>query len=248
MDFCLDETYESNEDIDHRMSKKFEIVKEEVMRLLGDDDTGHDYGHCMIVHYHAKKAIESDKSIVNPWIKWAIEIAAVLHEVDDQKLFKTENYSNAREILEKCEFPKEYIELIIEMIDLVSCSKNRNSVVFPTWKLIPRWADRLEAIGNIGIKRTIIYSLEQKRPYFLEDTPRATTEEELWRISPKERFENYKGNSKSVIDHLYDKPLHLCIETGNSYIDPIMKERQKKIVEYCLFFGRNGYLDPSITL
>ncbi len=51
-------------------------------------------------------------------------------------------------------YPIEFVDLVLEMISLVSCSKNVDSLpptVGETWKLIPRYADRLEAIGEPGL-------------------------------------------------------------------------------------------------
>ena len=50
----------------------------------------------------------------------------------------------------------------------------------------------------------------------MRTTPRAKTEEELWAIATPERFAAYVGASDSMVDHFYDKLLHLnqCGSTG----------------------------------
>jgi hypothetical protein len=63
------------------------------------------------------------------------------------------------------------------MINLVSASKNGNNIpidaqYYPEL-LWPRYADRVEAIGKIGIIRCYLYNMHKtNRPLFVESTPR----------------------------------------------------------------------------
>ena len=113
---------------------------------------------------------------------------------------------------------------IIEMIDLVSCSKNGDSEPPEPWMAIPRDCDRLEAIGQIGIDRCREFTIHKKAPFHTETTPRAQTIEDVWKAATPERFDAYmKGvNSISMIDHYYDKLLHIGrpekLRSQNPYI------------------------------
>src|SRR5204863_4319085 len=86
---------------------------------------------------------------------YCIILAALLHDADDRKFFGDSNYKNARYLLRK--IPEGDVELVVHMIDLVSTSKNGNStpVASSGWLLIPRYCDRLEAVGKIGIERCL---------------------------------------------------------------------------------------------
>ncbi len=86
--------------------------------------------------------------------------AALLHDIDDHKYFKTVDNKNACEILKRIELDKQRSEKIIRMIDLVSFSKNGNNLYEndPIYFYFTRYADRVEAIGLIGIYRTFLYS------------------------------------------------------------------------------------------
>ena len=64
--------------------------------------------------------------------------------------------------------------------------------------LIPRYADRLEAIGPIGIKRCYLYTLSTKSPLFTPETLRPTSVESIMEES-RRRYPLYKGNSLSMV-------------------------------------------------
>lgn len=83
--------------------------------------------------------------------------AALLHDVDDHKLFKTENNANARAFLSTYELPDEMIERICETINAVSFSKNKGRTPETPEGKIVQDADRLDALGAIGIARTFAY-------------------------------------------------------------------------------------------
>ena len=138
---------------------------------------------------------------------------------------------------------------VVRMINLVSCSTNGNQIDedLPRFYYIPRWADRLEAMGLVGVRRTIEYNHSVKKPLFLTTTAKATTVEALEAICTPERFAIYQSGVKSVsaIDHLYDKLMHLKITTDNDYIDRQMEILQDELVQYLLEFGRIGSL-PEI--
>lgn len=177
----------------------------------------HDHGveHVMKVFKHALLALEHSPYIDTLSLAQhqSILLAALLHEVDDRKLTTTVNYANAREILSKLDKLVFYPDLVICMIDLVSCSKNGNNSPdgTPPWMLFPRAADRIEAVGTNGTARCVEYSLRKGEPMSTPSTPISLNREEVLAFATPERFEEYirTGKSKSVIDHHYDKLLHL---------------------------------------
>jgi len=198
-------------------------------------DAGHGIGHSLIVMEHARKTLEHLPDLKETE-KNSILLAALLHDADDKKFFGHKGYQNAEKILQK--YPEES-KLALEMISLVSCSQNGNVIPeCPQWMLIPRWCDRLEAMGEIGIKRCEIYNSHVGRPKYLSTTPIVKSKEDLIEIATPERFLQYQNGktSESMIDHFYDKLLHLKIPTGFSYIDNIMEERHEEMIRYVLKF------------
>ncbi len=202
--------------------------------------SSHGYDHALIVGEHALNILTEFQPSSGKLLP--VLYASLLHDVDDRKFYNSVDYENARELLDG----EENIELIINMIKLVSSSKNGNNIPegTPSWMLIPRWADRLESIGKIGIERCWQYTKTVERPLFTPETLRATTEEEIWsKCATKERMKNYKGNSASMIDHYYDKLLHFeSFEVDSLYVRTVAEERKKIMVELVLYYGKNGFI------
>lgn len=109
--------------------------------------------------YRAVKELDLDEDK-----KESIVFAALLHDIDYRKFFGTKDYANARKNLDG--HPSE--ELIIEMIDLVFSYKSKDRIVEPQWKLIPRYCDRLEDIGDIGIIRVTQFNITKKELLMLK--------------------------------------------------------------------------------
>lgn len=209
-------------------------------------DETHNYEHFIAVYEHAQKALLHHSNISQD-NQQAILYAALLHDVDDHKFFpKNINYENARKLLEGVSRP--IINMTIYMISLVSCSFNGNSQkgIFPEWEwlLIPRIADRLEAIGRVGIYRVIAYGQHVGRPMHNESTERAHTREELERIASDERFKGYMAGKRSntTIDHFYDKLLHIGkwenFGINNEYLTSIAKQRHEEMVYFVLDYWK----------
>jgi uncharacterized protein len=130
------------------------------------------------------------------------------------------------------------------MVNIVSSSKNGDTipddVVGQEWQLIPRYADRLEAIGVIGIERCYTYTMKKKMPLFLPTSPKPKTEEELWQFASEERYKAYNGNSASMIDHYYDKLLRLSVfPIRNPFFDIECEKRRKPLIDFMLKYGRD---------
>jgi len=203
----------------------------------------HGIEHAKQVLNNAIKAIEVSTYVLTSEQIESVLLAALLHDADDRKFFLTHlNNENLRLVL----FDKtnEFINSVIDMVNLVSSSKNGDSIpqeiIGSEWKLIPRYADRLEAIGLIGIERCYIYSKRSNMPLYLEDTPKPKTEEELWSIATNERYQAYNGNSKSMIDHYYDKLLRLTFfPIQNKYFDEQCNIRRRPLVDFILKFSKN---------
>jgi uncharacterized protein len=204
----------------------------------------HGYNHAIAVLMHARKAVDSFGMLfLNE--KIAVELAALLHDADDKKYFPhNRNYENARHIV-KTIGSSAIEERVIEMISYVSASANKNNIPdnvrLKPWVLYPRWADRLEAAGWVGVIRAWEYTKEIGHPLFTDETPKAKTEEELWKIATPERYAAYSGNSISMIDHYYDKLLHICkFQTDNEYLLATAKARLGPLITVCLAYGERG--------
>ena len=211
--------------------------------MVGHDVAGHGVDHMLDVANHATKALEYENIPFCDKIR--VELAALYHDIDDPKIFKeNKDYENARRLLKDIlsfgviepfyyeegsimtqdDYCAYFIDKIIKIIDLVSCSKNGDKEPPFPYMAIPRDCDRLEAIGEIGIIRCKAFIEDKKAPYHLDSTVRAYTEEQVKEAATSERFTAYMNGSRSpsMIDHYYDKLLHIgnpeSLRSQNPYI------------------------------
>jgi uncharacterized protein len=227
-------------------------------------DSGHSVGHALKVTSHVAKAVEAEAAgSLRVDQRLSLLLAAMLHDADDHKFFPTHQaHENSVEILGKVLGDKESMEVegtsinpasvvttVTTIIDRVSTSKAKNAPApeGQEWTLIVRWADRLEAIGEIGIVRCYTYNQHSGSPLFVETTPRVTTEEELATVATPERFARYTGGSDSMMDHYYDKLLHVGHLDGcsNSYLLAEAERRRQTMIDFVLAFGRTGTVDEE---
>ena len=143
-----------------------EQALEYIKKLFRNNSDGHDAAHSIRVYSNARKIAEEypecDLTVVS--------LAALLHDVDDHKLFNTVNNMNARTFLKERQVADTVIERICEVINGVSFSKNRGKRPSTLEGQIVQDADCLDAMGAIGIARTFAYGGKVGRP--LEDSLR----------------------------------------------------------------------------
>lgn len=203
-------------------------------------DKSHSIKHFRKVRDHAIMSVvhlDEDEQT-----KEAITVAAILHDVDDEKLVInkcTTHNSWALYVLETLAIKNK--DMILKMIDLVSCSKNgdRFENGLPLYYYIPRYCDRLEAIGKNGLKRCIQYNNGSDRPMHNDNTARVYSKDELYNVATKERYDLYSRGvikSETVIDHLYDKLLHIRLPQWfhNQYLEDQFNKEQNYIEDYVI--------------
>lgn len=126
---------------------------EYIKDLFRDRADGHEAEHSLRVYRNAMKIVEGETA-ADPEI---VALAALLHDTDDHKLFKTENNANARAFLNRQNLEPEKIEQICDAINAVSFSQNRGRRPETIEGKIVQDADRLDALGAIGIARTFAF-------------------------------------------------------------------------------------------
>ena len=130
-----------------------------ITELFQDNSGGHDVSHTMRVYRNALAIADSEKKCDME----IVSLAALLHDADDHKLFQTENNANARRFLADQSVDPEKTERIINAINSVSFSQNRGKHPETPEGKIVQDADRLDAIGAVGIARTFAYGGEHGR-------------------------------------------------------------------------------------
>ena len=135
------------------MQQMIDAAKEYIRKLFAENADGHGSEHALRVYRSAlliaETEPEADKQIV--------ALGALLHDADDHKLFHTENNANARRFLEEQGVAQENEDRICEAINAVSFSQNKGKRPGTIEGQIIQDADRLDAIGAVGIARTFAY-------------------------------------------------------------------------------------------
>ena len=132
---------------------------EYIEALFSNDCGGHDAAHSKRVYHNASLIADTEPDCD----RFIVALAALLHDADDHKLFHTENNENARAFLARHQIDETQIEYICEVINGISFSKNRGIRPHTLEGKIVQDADRLDAIGAIGIARTFAFGGERKR-------------------------------------------------------------------------------------
>ena len=182
-------------------------------------DKSHGTTHAKRVLAHVERALLEANPRLSLPRELSVRLAALLHDADDRKYFPNKpigRYPNAQRLLHEAGASESVAADTLQMISLVSCSANGNSapeVAKDEPELLwPRWADRLEATGAIGVVRCYQYNSVMGAPLSVASTPRPTSEDEAWALATPERFESYQssgGGSASMIDHYFDKLLQV---------------------------------------
>ena len=124
-----------------------------VEQLFAGNSDGHDAQHTLRVYKNAQLILESYPEAD----RFISLLAALLHDVDDHKLFNTENNENARVFLSEHGISDDTIDRICDTINVVSFSKNKGKTPETLEGKIVQDADRLDALGAIGIARTFAF-------------------------------------------------------------------------------------------
>ena len=194
-----------------------EKIKEDIKVLFENEASGHDYEHSIRVY--------NNSLLINKMVKgneFIISLATLLHDVDDSKVFKTSNFENARLIMDKYSVDRMIIEQVIEVISTVSFKGGNNDIPKTFEGEVVQDADRLDAIGAIGIARAFTYGGYHKRKMYDPNIP------------PRDKMtiEEYRSNNGTTINHFYEKLIKLESSMNTTDGRKIASERTKFLKEY----------------
>lgn len=211
----------SNPDL---INKTILFVKEKLANAEG----GHDWFHIQRVYKNAlliAKGETCDETVV--------KLGALLHDIADSKFHdgdETVGPKVAREFLEGQGTSEDVIAHVIQIINNISFKGGNNEKVFSSIELdIVQDADRLDAIGAIGIARAFNYGGFKNRPMHNPE------------IAPKLHMtkEEYKSSVAPTINHFYEKLLLLKDKMNT----PTGKEIAKKRHDYMQGFLAQFYAE-----
>lgn len=204
------------------MDAKWEkLIFSRVKTLFAGDSSGHDYYHTLRVYHLAQKIAvteDCDREIVM--------LAALLHDADDIKLFHTDDYANAREILRDCGFGAETEARVIGIIRQVSFKGTDSVKPASIEGQIVQDADRLDALGAIGIVRAFAYGGAKGRMLYDPNVSPVTGMDEA----------AYRQNAGPILNHFYEKLLLLKDLMNTEAAKQIAGRRQMVMEEFLRHF------------
>jgi len=142
------------------MENLIENAKAFAKDIFSSDSSGHDYHHTLRVHALACTIAEAEGADIS-----LVELAALLHDVDDHKLSPdtAENKDRAVSFLRSQAVAEADIQKIVRIIGQISFSRNTLPPDTLEAKCVQD-ADRLDAMGAIGIARTFAFGGSHSRP------------------------------------------------------------------------------------
>lgn len=194
-----------------------------VKQQLENAEGGHDWFHMERVYKNAvliAKDEDCDETVV--------KLGALLHDIADSKFHngdETVGPKVAREFLESENVDEETIQHVIHIIENISFKGGNFEKKFNSIELdIVQDADRLDALGAIGIARTFNYGGFKNRTLYNPE------------IQPNLNMnkEEYKNNESPTLNHFYEKLLLLK--------DKMNTETGKKIA-----LKRHEYMDDFLS-
>ncbi len=190
-----------------------------IRQTFETEGSGHDWWHIYRVW---KLAVQIQKNEGGDL--FIIEMAALLHDLDDWKLKSGNHLQNkTQQWLEKLEVTKVEKAKIIEVIQQVSFKgAGVETPALSAEVKIVQDADRLDAIGAIGIARTFAYGGNKNRLIYNPE------------IKPEmhENFEAYKNSTAPTINHFYEKLLLLKERLNTDSAKEIAKGRHKFMEDF----------------
>ena len=204
------------------IKKAFNFAK----KYHGKDNTGHDFAHIMRVYENVCLLLKEVKKVD----AFVVKMAAILHDVDDRKL----NFGEKQvgKFLQKIKVPEEKSKQILETIYAIDFGTTGSSPNFDTLeKAVLFDADKLDAIGSIGICRTIMYGNSKSMKLFDADIfPKKNL--------TKEEYRKLNRKDYTTINHFFDKLLKLSAIMQTKSGKKEAAKRQKIMVQFLTEFFR----------
>jgi uncharacterized protein len=187
------------------------------------DSSGHDWWHIERVRKTALAIARDEGADL-----FVVELAALLHDVDDWKLAGGKQDAGpvaAREWMESQQLEADTIDHVCRIIDELSFKGAR--VATPMSSLegaCVQDADRLDALGAVGIGRTFAYGGHKGQA--MHDPDRAPI--------AHDSFEAYQKNVGTTVNHFYEKLL-------------LLKDRMNTAAAKRLAAGRHAYMEQFLS-
>jgi uncharacterized protein len=192
-----------------------------VKKQLEGAEGGHDWFHIERVYKNALLIAQGEECDLT-----IVQLGALLHDVADSKFHngdETVGPKVAREFLESQNATEETIQHVINIIENISFKGGNFEKKFNSIELeIVQDADRLDAIGAIGVARAFNYGGFKNRALYNPDiTPNLNMSKE-----------EYKKTDSPTINHFYEKLLLLKNKMNTTTGLKIAEERHQYMEQF----------------
>ena len=207
-----------------------EKTRDFVRKTLENAEGGHDWWHIHRVWLNAHRIAEDEEADM-----LVVELAALLHDIADSKFHNGDEEigpKTAGTFLKELNIDEDTIVHVQQIIRNVSFKSGFDQKTFHSKELeIVQDADRLDAIGAIGIARAFSYGGFKSREIFNPE------------VEPKLNMtkEEYKNSAAPTINHFYEKLL-LLKDKMNTKTGKKMAEQRHEFMDTYLqqFFEEAG--------
>ena len=168
-----------------------------VERKLSGEGSGHDWWHIVRVRKLAEKL-----ALAEGGDSFICQLAALVHDLVDDKLVADEGLALAevRDLLTRVGVAANQTDQVLTIIQSISYKGgNQNHLVLSLEGQIVQDADRLDAMGAIGVARTMAYSGHHQR--IIHD-PEVAVRQNM-------TLDQYRSHQGTAITHFYEKLLLL---------------------------------------
>lgn len=205
--------------------KVIDLLQKQVKQKM-KNDPAHDFNHVMRVYKNAQKLCKKEK--VNQKL---VLSAALLHDIVSfpksdkrSKMSSQKSADEAKKILKKLDFTSDEIQIVSDAIRDHSFSRGKTPKTLEG--KILQDADRLDALGAIGIARVFVVGGSEKRPLYNYEDPFCKTripDDKIW-----------------TLDHFYKKLLKLesLMNTKSAKIEA---KKRTKVLNYFLSELKNEF-------
>jgi len=185
-----------------------------------NDFSGHDYYHTERVYRLALQIARAEGAD-----SFVVSLAALLHDVDDRKLSPETHAAKGKAVafMGSHALPENMIQVVVDIIKRLSYAGDGADVPDTLEGKIVQDADRLDAIGAIGIARAFAYGGSHHRPMHNPD--------EAPRLSMTR--EEYAACQSTSINHFYEKLLRLK-DSMNTTEGKLMAQKRHGFMEQFL--------------
>ena len=193
-----------------------------VKKELEDGEKGHDWWHIQRIRHTAKSI--AFKELSDPFV---VELAALLHDIADSKFHEGDEEVGPRKaesFMKSMNVQPAVIEHVVNIIRHISFKGGNHLPGFNSPELrVVQDADRLDALGAIGIARAFHYGGFKNRLLYHPD------------IKPNTAMtkEEYKNSNAPTINHFYEKLL-LLKDRMNTPTGKALAERRHAFMEQFL--------------